>query len=201
MKKVLAILFLVVVIFAIWKVFGNKQSSVQNDKQEPIRSSAHSGVFNQSAGNLVNSYLDLSSSFVNDDSVNIKIRDQKFLTALDSLKVDELQKDSTQSIYTTVKAQSSDVKSNAQAIQQETNLSEMRKDFKMVSENLYPLLKSIGYKGQKLYLQNCPMAFGEGKDASWISNTKEIMNPYMGKHNPEFKSSMLHCGETKDTIK
>ncbi len=44
------------------------------------------------------------------------------------------------------------------------------------------------------------MAFGEGKDASWISSTEEIINPYLGKNHPEFKDSMLHCGEIKDTI-
>ena len=200
MKKVLAIIFLLVVIFGLWKIFGNKKEVVQNEKQEPLRTSAHSALFNQSISNVVNSYLDLTNSFVNDDSVNAKVRTQKFIGNIDSMKLTELQKD-TASIYSTVTGQVGDIKSNAQAMLQETSLSEMRKDFKMVSENLYPLLKTVGYKGQKLYFQNCPMAFGEGKDASWISNTKEIMNPYMGKHNPEFSSSMLHCGETKDTIK
>ncbi len=77
----------------------------------------------------------------------------------------------------------------------------MREDFRMISENLYPFLKTIKYEGSSLYWQNCPMAFGEGKEANWISNTKEIINPYLGKNHPEFKSSMLHCGEIKDTIK
>ena len=71
----------------------------------------------------------------------------------------------------------------------------------MISENLYPFLKTIKYEGPKLYWQNCPMAFGEDKEANWISNTKEIINPYLGKNHPEYKSSMLHCGEIKDTIK
>ena len=44
------------------------------------------------------------------------------------------------------------------------------------------------------------MAFGEGKDASWLSNTEEIINPYLGKNHPEYKGTMLHCGEIKDTI-
>jgi hypothetical protein len=45
------------------------------------------------------------------------------------------------------------------------------------------------------------MAFGEDKGANWISNTEEIINPYLGKNHPEFKSGMLHCGEVKDSIK
>ena len=41
----------------------------------------------------------------------------------------------------------------------------------------------------------------EDKGANWISNTPEIINPYLGKNHPEFKATMLHCGETKDSIK
>ena len=93
-----------------------------------------------------------------------------------------------------------DIKSNGDAILKETDITEMRQDFRMVSENLFPLLKMIHYEGTKLYWQNCPMAFGEGKDGSWLSNTEEIINPYLGKNHPEFKGSMLHCGEIKDTI-
>ena len=84
----------------------------------------------------------------------------------------------------------------------QTDITEMRKDFSMVTEMLYPsFLKSINYEGPKMYLQNCPMAFGEEKAANWISKTEEIMNPYLGKNHPEFKGAMLHCGSIKDTIK
>ena len=76
----------------------------------------------------------------------------------------------------------------------------MRKDFNMVSDILYPAFKSINYNGPTMYYQNCPMAFGEDKGANWISSTKEIINPYMGKNHPEYKGSMLHCGEVKDSL-
>ena len=71
----------------------------------------------------------------------------------------------------------------------------------MVSENLYPLLKTIGYEGPKLYWQNCPMAFGENKEGNWLSNTPEIINPYLGKNHPQYKATMFGCGETKDSLK
>ncbi len=35
-------------------------------------------------------------------------------------------------------------------------ITEMRQDFSMVSENIYPFLKTIGYEGEKLYWQNDP---------------------------------------------
>ncbi len=59
-----------------------------------------------------------------------------------------------------------------------------------------------GKEGEEnLYWQNCPMAFGQDKEGNWLSNTKEIINPYLGKNDPQYKSSMLNCGEIKDTIK
>jgi len=93
-----------------------------------------------------------------------------------------------------------DIKANAESLSAQKNITEMRQDFKSISENIYPLLNTIHYEGKKLYWQNCPMAFGEDKGASWISNTEEILNPYLGKNHPEFKGAMLHCGEIKDTI-
>jgi len=142
----------------------------------------------------------MKSAFVNADTLKAKEQGIKFLNLVDSIKIDELKKD-TAAIFQSAVSQIEDIKTNASALLKETDLTEMRQDFRMISENLYPFLKTIKYEGQSLYWQNCPMAFGEGKEANWISNTKEIENPYLGKNHPEFKSSMLHCGEIKDTIK
>jgi hypothetical protein len=103
-------------------------------------------------------------------------------------------------IYMTAAMQLNDVKSNAESLLQQTDITEMRQDFRMIGENIYPLLKTIHYEGKAIYLQNCPMAFGDDKGANWISSTSEIINPYLGKNHPEFKGTMLHCGEVKDSI-
>jgi hypothetical protein len=44
------------------------------------------------------------------------------------------------------------------------------------------------------------MAFNENEPANWISNSQEIINPYLGKNHPKHKGTMLHCGEVKDSI-
>jgi hypothetical protein len=114
--------------------------------------------------------------------------------------VNELKKD-TATIFETVKANITDIRMNAASLLKQTTITEMRQDFRMVSEVMYPsFFKAINYEGPKMYWQNCPMAFGEGKEANWISNTEEINNPYLGKNHPEFKATMLHCGEVKDSI-
>ncbi|MBK7435057.1 MAG: DUF3347 domain-containing protein [Chitinophagaceae bacterium] len=93
------------------------------------------------------------------------------------------------------------IRSNAKSLLLQTDLTEMRKDFSMVNENLYPFLKGVNYNGATLYWQNCPMAFGDEKGANWISNTQEVINPYLGRNHPEYRATMLHCGQVMDSIK
>ena len=199
MRKLLAILVIAALAMGIWWMFLKDKSPNDGTKQQPLKVGKHSSEFNQSVTNVVTEYLSLKEAFVNADTAKIKEQEKKLNAALDSIKLDELKKDTT-GIFQSAQLLIGDIRSNANAILNETDITEMRQDFRMVSENLFPLLKTIHYEGVKLYWQNCPMAFGEGKDANWISNTEEIFNPYLGKNHPEFKGTMLHCGEIKDTI-
>jgi hypothetical protein len=200
MKRVLAIVFLAIIVFGAWWLFfkTDKAADSLNTNEEVRVAKKHSEAFNNSIANAINSYLDMKSAFVEADSINVKTNATKFISAIDSIKTDEFQKEDAQ-IFGAIQQQLSDIKANATPILQETDITQMRQDFRMVSENLYPFLKTIGYEGQKLYWQNCPMAFGEN-EANWLSNTSEIINPYLGKNHPEYKSTMLHCGENKDSI-
>lgn len=199
MRKLLAILFIAALVFGAWWIFFKDKSHNDGPKQQPLKVGKHSGEFNKSVGAVVTEYLSLKEAYVNADTAKIKAQEKKLIAAIDSIKIDELKKDTT-GIFQSAQLLIGDIISNANAILKETDITEMRQDFRMVSENLFPLLKTIHYEGVKLYWQNCPMAFGEGKDASWLSNTEEIINPYLGKNHPEYKGTMLHCGEIKDTI-
>jgi hypothetical protein len=199
MRKLFALLVIVALAIGVWWMFFKDKSHDSGPKQQPLKVGKHSPEFNQSVAAVVTEYLSLKEAFVNADTAKVKEQEKKLGVALDSLKVDELKKDTT-SIFQSAQMLIGDIRSNGDAILKETDITEMRQDFRMVSENLFPLLKMIHYEGTKLYWQNCPMAFGEGKDGSWLSNTEEIINPYLGKNHPEFKGSMLHCGEIKDTI-
>lgn len=203
MKKLLAIVFLCAALYGIWWCFFKNKSVSSDDssKLSAIKSSKHSAAFNLGINKVVNSYLQLKSQLVEADSVKGIESGKNFLSILDSLKMDNLKKDT--SIYSTAIAQMGDIKSNAEALVKEPNLTEMREDFKMVTENFYPFLKTISYEGPKLFLQNCPMAFGEGKDANWISDSTERinrLNPYLGKHHPEYHATMVSCGMVVDSI-
>ena len=188
-----------VLAFSIYWFKFRTVSSIESPKTAPLIASRHSIVFNNSIDTLMTAYFNLKTAFVEADSTLAKTVAQKLLLVADSIKLDELKKD-TAGISESAAMQLNDIKANTESLLKQPNLTEMRQDFRMVSESIYPLLKTVHYSGQTLYWQNCPMAFGEGKEANWISNTAEIINPYLGKRNPEYKATMLHCGETKDSI-
>ena len=142
----------------------------------------------------------MKDAFVNADTNTAKIAGAKLVAFADSGRLAELKSDTT-GIYESAIMQFSDVKLNAESLLKQTDLTEMRQDFRTVSDMLYPgFFKTINYEGTALFLQNCPMAFDGDKDANWISNSNEIINPYLGKNHPKFKGTMLHCGEVKDSI-
>jgi Cu(I)/Ag(I) efflux system membrane fusion protein len=60
-----------------------------------------------------------------------------------------------------------------------TDIEKLRKAFAQISDNLVKALRNQVYEGKELFLQYCPEA-NNGEGAHWISNTKEISNPYLG---------------------
>lgn len=177
---------------------GNKKT--EEPRQEALKVSAHSDAFDKSVDTLLRAYFVQKDALVEWDTAKVKQALPALLTALERFPVEELRKDSA-AVYETARQQIADIRANAESIGMQKDITEMRQDFRMVSENLYPFLKTIHYSGATLYWQNCPMAFGDDKAASWISNSEEIVNPYLGKHHPTYKSGMLHCGEVLDSIR
>lgn len=72
------------------------------------------------------------------------------------------------------------------------NIKHQRSHFTMMSSDVYELVKSFG-AGKPIYHDHCPM-YDEGKGAMWLSETKEIKNPYYG-------NEMLTCGTVEEVIK
>ncbi|MDW3212151.1 MAG: DUF3347 domain-containing protein [Reichenbachiella sp.] len=60
------------------------------------------------------------------------------------------------------------------------------------NQALYKSVKAFGTTESTIYYQHCPMAL-DNQGAFWLSNSKEIRNPYFG-------GSMLTCGSTKEML-
>ncbi len=199
MKKIIALVVLVLAAFSVyWFLLRTKEVAPKEEKQQAVVVKKHSPAFNNAVDNVMNAYFQVKDAFVNGDTGLAKQHTLTFISLLDSIPVAEL--DSSM-VSETAKANIEDIKANANSLLQQSNITEMRQDFRTVSDMLYPgFFKVINYEGPALYLQNCPMAFDGDKDANWISNSNEIVNPYLGKNHPKYKGTMLNCGEVKDSL-
>lgn len=68
-----------------------------------------------------------------------------------------------------------------------------RTAFSSLSDNLYKSIKAYGLGTAKAYYDFCPMAFND-QGAYWLSDNKEIRNPYFG-------DKMLTCGRVAEELK
>lgn len=71
------------------------------------------------------------------------------------------------------------------------NIKHQREHFDILSKDLYDLVKETG-AGQKLYYTNCSM-YNNNKGANWLSESKEVQNPYLG-------TAMPTCGSVKEEL-
>lgn len=201
MKKLLPLLFLFAAAFGIyWFKFRNTETpQPEAPKPKPIEITNNSSKIDVSVDSIIATYLNIKNAFVEADAISAKSATKNLVDKLDNFPFKELQKD-TSLVSESVKSTIDNIKANATSLLSQTDITEMRHDFNGIFENLYPLFKVINYKGQKLFVQKCPMAFGDDMPASWISNNAEIVNPYLGKIHPTYKATMLHCGEVVDSV-
>lgn len=80
----------------------------------------------------------------------------------------------------------------AEKISSTDDLDKQRKAFSLLSDEMKLLITESKLSSGELYVVYCPMA-DNNKGASWLSNEKQIKNPYFG-------HAMLKCGSVKETI-
>ena len=198
-SKILVLLIVGLSLTATYWFFLRKKDK-EDVKVLPLNIQKHSNAFNASVAKVTDTYLVLKDAFVESDTNLIRIKTNEFIDALNTIDTTELKKDTT-SVFETVMATINDIRMNAESINHQTSISEMRKDFSSLTDMMFPsFFYAIKYEGPTLYLQNCPMAIEDSIPANWISKSNEIVNPYLGKTHPVYKGTMLHCGEVKDSI-
>jgi len=200
MRRFLFLLLIIGASVAVWFfVFKKDNKRDKGPKQAPIAQSKYSAAFNKSVDDALNSYYQLSEAFVNWDSVKAATAATELNAGLEAVKWDELSKDTT-GIGTSAKGSVDNAKADIVTIKQAGDLEAKRRGFQSLSNNLYDFLRVIQFDASKVYWQECPMAFNDDETANWLSDKKQIRNPYLGLHHPKYHSGMLACGETKDSL-
>ncbi|HSF46350.1 MAG TPA: DUF3347 domain-containing protein [Chitinophagaceae bacterium] len=150
-----------------------------------------------SINKMLSAYYQVKDALVEYDTSAANQAAAALVVAADSVNIKEVT-DST--LASTLQNFSGSIASEARALMLETDLGEKKRSFSMISENLYPLLQSVQYNETVIYHQMCPMAFNDNETAFWLSDNREVVNPYLGKKHPKYASGMLHCGEVKDSL-
>jgi hypothetical protein len=153
------------------------------DKNSEKATSAMSS--NTSIDVIVANYLKLKNALANDNSKEAANSGNDLLASIGKVDMNSISKEQMKT-YMDI---ADDLKENAEHIGENAGkLDHQREHFVLVSKDINDLIATFGTK-QKLYQDFCPMA-DEGKGAIWISETKEIKNPYLG-------AKMPTCGTIK----
>ena len=137
---------------------------------------------------IVDHYLHIKNALTNDDAVDAADGAQameKALAKMDKSLFTAEQKTAYDATEEALKEHAEHIGKNGD------NIKHQRSHFTMMSEEVYTLVKNFG-AGRALYHDHCPMA-RDNKGALWISETKEIKNPYFG-------AQMLTCGTVEEVI-
>jgi hypothetical protein len=199
MKKWLLLVLLAIAGVLTWYFLVTKQKPKEEvPKEQPLAVSKHTQVFNQSIDSFLSTYYALTEAFVNWDSAAVTATANNMNQALGSVKWTELQRDTV--IYETASGYTDIFKNDIAVLSGPADLTTKRHAFHGLTQNMYDMLRTIKYDESKLYLQQCPMAFNDTEEGLWLSKSETIRNPYLGLHHPKYKSGMISCGETKDTL-
>lgn len=166
-----------------------KQHDTDSTTLTPLETKKDSTVIakktNFSIASIVSDYLVLKNALVKDDSkITADAGKQLFSTVsrieLKSIPADK-QKDYLE-ITENVQENAKHISDNAK------DIGHQREHLASLSKDIRDLIEIFG-SPQKLYQVNCPM-YNDNKGAIWISEIKEIKNPYYG-------SKMSTCGSIK----
>lgn len=137
---------------------------------------------------IIISYINLKNKLVKDDSKGAADKGKALLVSFNLFDTNTLNANQKKE-YIDI---ADDAKEHAEHIGENAGkIDHQREHFAILSKDINDLIKLLG-SSQKLYQDYCPM-YNEGKGAIWISETKEIKNPFYG-------SQMLTCGSLKKTL-
>ncbi|OLY92678.1 Protein of unknown function [Cnuella takakiae] len=199
MKKIVLLVVLALAGVAAW-YFWETKPKPDNEVaalSQPL-ASKHSLAFNQSVDSVLNAYYALSDALVNWDSAKAQIHTTQLKDRLAHFPLSELKGD--EALQQTARPLLAQVQQGTTSMEAAAGLEAKRRAFHTLSQNLYNLLRTVRYDAATIYLQECPMAFNDDGTGNWLSQTAAIRNPYLGTQHPKYKSGMLECGETKDSI-
>lgn len=194
MKTIIVMAFVAMVGFAACNSNSNSKTSEANGTKASDTSTQTSTASNTAGSNdaplnnVLSAYLQIKNALANDNGEEAANGGNAFVEAIgkvDQSSVTADQRKNLDDIADDAKEMAEHIGKNADKI------AHQREHFEMLSNDVYDMVKAFK-TNRTLYKDFCPM-YNNGKGANWISETKDIKNPYLGK-------KMQTCGSIKETI-
>lgn len=145
--------------------------------------------FKAQIGALLDPYIQLKNAFVQTNAGEAAKASNVFSNALSRVDMKLVKGEAHNSWMKVMQKMNAAVT----VISTSGNVENQRQSFSELSDAYYSAIQQFKVSGLDAYYQFCPMAFND-KGAHWISESKEIKNPYFG-------DKMMKCGYTKAEIK
>lgn len=177
---------IVAFIFAGCKNEKSNKTDESGNNEEIV--SSELTISNSIADNIVNNYLKLKNALASDndkEAANYGKALEEAISNFDKTKMSKEQLASYSELEDDMREHAEHIGANA------GNIAHQREHFDLLSNDMIDFVKIVG-SSQTLYQDYCPM-YDDNKGASWLSEQKEISNPYMGKKD-------IGCGSVRETI-
>ncbi len=168
MKKTIMIALVALVSFGAYAQHDHAGHDTKKSEQGTVT------FKDEKLGTAYSHYLHLKDALVASDASEAKMAASALQTSLGSVSNGKKASD------------------NAAKIAASTDLDQQRIVFSDLSNEMKTLVKDSKLASGSLYVEYCPMA-NNNQGAFWLSNEKQIKNPYFG-------DAMLKCGSVKETI-
>ena len=168
------------------------------EKDSALSVNSKTSAFNRSFDHVLNGYFTLSDAFIAEDTALISEAAGKLNIAVDSIRFDQFRADS--SLILTAISVAHSIPSEIQGLNGEKSMEEKKREFNMITQDLYSLILTVKYDGATIYHMSCATAFADSTAGDWLSRTSTIVNPYLGKKNPAARTGAPVCGEIKDSL-
>jgi hypothetical protein len=188
MKTLIFSIVLSTIFFVACNSNKTKATSPETSNTSDMKTNGTGTTTNSQVKGILAHYLDMKNALTKDNGKGAADAGNELVKAFDGFDKTTLTKEQAKTFADI----QTDARENAEHIGANAgNITHQREHFETLSKDLHDLVKVTG-AGQKLYYINCPM-YNNNEGANWLSESKEIQNPYLGK-------SMTTCGSVKEEI-
>jgi hypothetical protein len=188
MKKIVVAIVMGVITLMSCNSGNNKDSATIKMNHISAHTNGYVSPFTSPVNGILHIYLHIKNAIVNNDYKAAASAGNEMVKVLNAFDKSILRDDERKQFEDLA----DDIKENAEHIGANAdNVKHQREHFDMLSKGMYDLIKKFA-AGQPIYVDFCPM-YNDNKGAIWLSETKEIRNPYFGKE-------MATCGSIKEEL-